>query len=129
MKDLLIAVMMVLGMFSITSCTKDVPTPTENSITTEMKVVIPPANDCGKDDDGENLLGIRVIDETEIPLSNLLVELSGNQIYNFETNNQGEDQDNVATGIYTLSVENENTSLVVINTNQNEGILTITIQE
>jgi len=132
MKSSFIPFMMLLVIFSFTSCTKDIPTPTNDLVTAKTAVVITPANPAEKnykDDNAEAILTIKVTDNTDTPVSDVSVYLEGNQIYSFETNNEGEDEKVIETGNYTLSVENGNIPLTVLETTYNEGILTIQIQE
>lgn len=134
MKNSFITLIMLLGIFSFTSCTKDIPTPTNNLITakTEVVVIIPAntnENSCNKDDNIESVLGIKVIDDENTPIPSILVHLEGDEIYSFETNPEGEDEKIIETGSYTLLVEDENTPLIILETTYNEGVLTIQIQE
>ena len=135
MKSFFFTLMIMIGTITFTSCSQEMIVPDNDSVTaakTEV-VVITPANptenNCNKDDDTETTLFIKVIDETEFPLSNILVELEGNETYNFETNPEGEDEKVIETGSYGLLVEDGNTPLMILETTYNEGVLTIQIQE
>jgi len=125
--------MILSGIFSLTSCIKDIPTPTNDLVTAKTEVVITPANtnenSYNKDDDVETTLFIKVIDETELPLSDILVKLEGNETYNFETNPEGEDEKVIKIGSYTLLVEDGDTPLIILETTYDEDVLTIQIQE
>lgn len=131
MKNLFIAFMLLSGIFSLTSCTKDVPTPTNNFVTTaKTNVAIIPANDCGKDDDADVILTIKVTDDINSPVSEVLVQLEGiQQNYNFATNGEGQyEEATIETGSYSLSVIEDNATLIILNATQNNGTLTIKVQ-